>query len=113
MTVVRTGAVVHVDHVDRETLQFVIRLEHATISNTAGLVLAHPALLDALATTLFEPTVSCAVRAMLGIQPVLKLLVQLSARELIRKRADLIVKFGYRHKLAPRTRIRGLLIKPV
>ncbi len=63
--------VIHIDDVDRKSMQLGIRLEYAAVTNATGFMLAQPSFGDTLATTLFEFTPGSTVNAMLVVKPVL------------------------------------------
>ena len=63
--------VIHVDDVDRKSMQFRVWFECAAVTDATGFMLAQPSFSDTLATTLFEFTPGSTVNAMLVVKPVL------------------------------------------
>ena len=63
--------VIHVDDVDRKSMQFRVWFEYAAVTDATGFMLAQPSFSDTLATTLFEFTPGSTVNAMLVVKPVL------------------------------------------
>jgi hypothetical protein len=67
----RADDIVHVDHIDRKPVQFVIGFEYPAVTNAAGFVLAQPALVDSATADCIQTISGFTACPMLLVQPIL------------------------------------------